>query len=201
MAGKRRNAQERKPEILENFYAVLTEEGLEGASLAKIAARMGIHHSLIIHYFSTKEELVVELVEYILEKYENTFLPMLSEIEDPGERLEKTVDAVFGLDWTKLVDSGVFYACYSLSFRNERVRDSFQKLYSRLREVLVDEITEYMEKKIIVRGDPAKLADLIISLLAGYDFYRSVIEDEGQIEELALFLKQNALSLLKVNEG
>jgi len=133
MAKKSGKAELRRQEILENFYEVLKVEGLEGASIAKIAARMDIHPSLIIHYFSTKEEMIVALVDSILEKYEETFLPALQEIENPEERLEATIDAIFGLDWARLVDAGVFFACYSLSFRNKRVKDSFQRMYSRLR--------------------------------------------------------------------
>jgi len=199
MARSSKKASLRKREILENFYQVLAEEGLEGASIAKVAARMGIHPSLIIHYFSTKEEMVVDLVDYILHIYEDTFLPPLNKIKDPKERLEKTIEAVFGLDWTRLADSGVFYACYSLSFRNRRVREQFQKMYSRLREVLVEEITEYMEKKIIIKSDPYKLADLIVSLVQGYDFYRSLMDNDEQFDELALFLKENTLAILKID--
>jgi len=198
MAKKSGKAELRRQEILENFYEVLKVEGLEGASIAKIAARMDIHPSLIIHYFSTKEEMIVALVDSILEKYEETFLPALQEIENPEERLEATIDAIFGLDWARLVDAGVFFACYSLSFRNKRVKDSFQRMYSRLRELLIEEITVLIDKKIIVAADAGKLADLVITLLEGYDFYRGVMEDEEQFDELSLFLKQNALAILKV---
>ena len=51
---KNLKAEIRKPEILENYYQVLIEEGFEGVSIAKIAKRMNIHPSLIIHYFKTK---------------------------------------------------------------------------------------------------------------------------------------------------
>jgi AcrR family transcriptional regulator len=170
---------------------------LEGASIAKIAARMDIHPSLIIHYFSTKEELIVALVDSILEKYEDTYLPALQEIEDPEKRLEATIDAIFGLDWARLVDAGVFYACYSLSFRNQRVKDSFRRMYSRLREILIDEIIVLMDKKVILEADAGKLADLVITLLEGYDFYRGVMEDDERFDELSRFLKQNALAILK----
>ena len=197
MARKSDKAELRKQEILENFYEVLREEGLEGASIAKIAARMDIHPSLIIHYFSTKEEMIVALVDSILEKYEDTFLPRLQEIEDPEERLEATIDAIFGLDWARLVDAGVFYACYSLRFRNERVRKSFQRRYSRLRELLIEEITVLMEKKLIIEADAGKLADLVITLLEGYDFYRGVMDKDEQFDELSGFLKQNALTILR----
>jgi AcrR family transcriptional regulator len=199
MARPRDKAETRKKEILENFYAVLAEEGLEGASIAKIAIRMGIHPSLIIHYFSTKEEMIVALVDHMLARYEETFLPRLRKIDDPEEKLQTTIDAIFGLDWARLVDAGVFYACYSLSFRNRKVKESFQRMYSRLHEVLVEEISDLMVKGVLVKADPGKLADLIISLLEGYDFYRVMMEDEQRFDELSQFLKQNALAVLRAN--
>lgn len=199
MARPKDKAQTRKKEILENFYAVLAAEGLEGASIAKIAARMGIHPSLVIHYFSTKEEMIVALVDYMLDMYEETFLPTLEGIEDAEKRLEATIDAIFGVDWARLVDSGVFYACYSLSFRNRRVKESFRKMYSRLGELLQGEIGDLMDKGIIVKADPGKLADLIISLLEGYDFYRGLMEEEERFDALSQFLKENALAILRSN--
>jgi AcrR family transcriptional regulator len=199
MARPNDKAEVRKKEILVNFYAVLAEEGLEGASIAKIAARMGIHPSLIIHYFSNKEEMIVALVDHMLAMYEETFLPRLREIEDPERRLEATIDAIFGVDWARLLDPSVFYACFSLSFRNARVMESFKRMYSRLREVLVEELGMLMEEGIVVRADPGKLADLIISLLEGYDFYRGIMEDRIDFDELAQFLKENALAIVKAD--
>ncbi|RJP34084.1 MAG: TetR/AcrR family transcriptional regulator [Actinobacteria bacterium] len=199
MARPRDKAETRKKEILENFYAVLATEGLEGASIAKIAARMGIHPSLIIHYFSNKEEMIVGLVDYMLGKYEETFLPRLREIEDPEHRLEAAIDAIFGVDWARLLDPSVFYACISLSFRNARVMESFKRMYGRLREVLVEEISDLAARGLIVKADPGKLADLIISLLEGYDFYRYIMEDRIDFDALAQFLKENALSILKAD--
>ena len=200
MARPRDKAEIRKREILENFYQVLVEEGLEGSSIGKIAARMGIHPSLIIHYFSTKDEMIVELVELILKEYEETFLPRLEEKKDPEERLNAALDAIFGLDWNRLVDMGAFSACYSLSFRNERVRASFQRMYSTLREYLVKEIAYYMEMGLVARADPERLADLIIALMEGYSFYRAVMDNEHRFDELSQFLRENALAILRVEQ-
>ena len=55
--GHYQKAEIRKPEILENYYQVLLEEGFEGTSIGKIARRMDIHPSLIIHYFKNKENM------------------------------------------------------------------------------------------------------------------------------------------------
>jgi AcrR family transcriptional regulator len=197
MPRPRDKEETRKKEILDNFYAVLAQEGLEGASMAKIAARMDINPSLIIHYFSNKEEMVVALVDRVLQMYEDAFLPPLLGIEDPQKRMEAAADAFFGAGWASLVDHGVYYACYSLSFRNEMVKKSFQKMYGRLRELLVMEITDLQKGGAVVKADPGLLADLVISLLEGYDFYRWIIEDEKQREEFGRFLKKSVLALLR----
>ncbi len=66
---KNQQADTRKPEIIENFYQILIEEGFEGASIGKIAKRVNIRPPLIIHYFKTKENLTLEWVEFFIQKY------------------------------------------------------------------------------------------------------------------------------------
>ena len=65
---KNQNATLRKPEILESYYQILIQEGLEGASISKIAKHMDIHPSLIIHYFKNKEELFDYLNYYSFQR-------------------------------------------------------------------------------------------------------------------------------------
>ncbi|MEZ4851774.1 MAG: TetR/AcrR family transcriptional regulator [Bacteroidia bacterium] len=52
--GRKSKAKIRRQEILSHFYEVIIEEGFEGASIGKIAKRMEVNPSLLIHYFSTK---------------------------------------------------------------------------------------------------------------------------------------------------
>ena len=59
--GRKSKAAVRKREILEHFYNILKEEGLEKASIAKVAKRMAVNPSLLIHYFKTKEAMTVAL--------------------------------------------------------------------------------------------------------------------------------------------
>ncbi|MCD6571200.1 MAG: TetR family transcriptional regulator C-terminal domain-containing protein [Deltaproteobacteria bacterium] len=190
----------RKREILEHFYQVLAKEGLEGASIGKIAKHMGMHPSLVIHYFKTKEAMTVELVDVILERYEKTYLPKLDEIKDPEQRLDTFLNAIFGLGWVKLIDVNVFFACYYLSFRNDRVKERFKKMYARFKEVLINEIKICIDKGIIKKTDPEKTAESIIVLAEGLDFYENVCGDDRQFEELGHYLKGIALRLLKGNE-
>ncbi|GEM_PF-453591 len=191
-----RKGEARRKEILEVFHDVLSCEGLEGASMSKVASRMGVAPSLIMHYFPSKEEMVVALVDHILARYEETFLPRLRGIGDPEERLRAATDLLLGPEWPGLVDEAVFYACYSLGFRDRRVRESFRRMYARLREVLAEEIAALMDEGAVVRGDPWNAADLVITLLEGYDFYRGVMEGEKHFEDFGRFLRETVLTLL-----
>ncbi|MBN2284458.1 MAG: TetR family transcriptional regulator [Deltaproteobacteria bacterium] len=197
MARKKDKAPIRRKEILEHFQNVIVDEGVEGASIAKIANRMGTHPSLLIHYFSSKEEMIIALVDFILEQYETTFVKKLDEIHDPAQRFEALLNTIFGVDWISLVDTKAFYACYYLSLRNERVKVRFQKMYMRFRNYLIHEIEMCMKEGIIAETEPQKDADFIIALVEGLSFYRNISGGRRTYRELGLYLKEKALTILK----
>ncbi|MBW1892837.1 MAG: TetR family transcriptional regulator [Deltaproteobacteria bacterium] len=196
MARTKDKADIRKFEILEHFQQVLAKEGFEGASIAKIAKQMGTHPSLLIHYFSTKEEMIIELVDFILEKYESMALQKSREILNPEQRLNTLLDTIFGVDWISLVDSSAFYACYYLSFRNRKVKERLEKLYKRFKEYLVNEINLCVSEGLIKESDPEKDADFIISLVEGLSFYRNITGGKQKYRELGSYLKEKALQIL-----
>ena len=198
MARKKDKADIRKKEILEHFQIVLVEEGIEGASIGKIAASIGIHPSLIIHYFKNKEEMTVALVEHILQKYETTFAKNLDRIQTPRQRLDALLNIVFGIDWISLVDTQAFYACYYLCFRNKRVKIKFQEMYKRFKFYLSNEIQLCLDEGIIKNADPERDADLIIALVEGLSFYRNISGGRRKYSELGKYLKSRALEILSV---
>jgi len=187
----------RKLEIMETFYKVLVEKGLQEASMAKIAKRMGVQPSLLIHYYSTKEEMIDGLVRFITKRYEETFFPKLDGIHDHDARIDLILDMIFGLEWFRLVDNGAFYACYYLSFRNEKVKHHFQRMYRRLREVLVGEIRSCQGNGNLGREDAEKRADLVLIILGGYNYQKNIFDEDLRFEDLGRHLKGLALSLIK----
>ena len=194
-------AKVRKKEILENFYQVLIDEGLQGASMAKIAARMGVQPSLLVHYFSTKEEMVDSLVDYIALRYEETFLPTLNDIEDPKQRLALLLEEMFSLAWYMLVDNSAFYACYYLSFRSQNVKDRFQGMYLRLREVLVQEIRRFRGEDRLSTRDAESIAELVIMLLAGFNYYSNIFDNDSRFAEHSRELSEYAMKLIEEFPG
>lgn len=56
------DAPTRRQEIIAAALELLAEEGYAGASLRKLAARLGIAQPSLYHYFRTKEELVEQVL-------------------------------------------------------------------------------------------------------------------------------------------
>lgn len=195
--GRKSLANIRKPEILEHFYQVIIEEGLQGASIAKIAKHMGVNPSLLTHYFTTKEEMVVELIDFIYQKYLETFISRIKKVRDPEKRFDALLNAFFGLEWDKLVEDSAFYACFYLGFRNEEAKARMKKTFSELRDFVRNEIEFGIKEGIVKETDPELVADLIISVQEGISFYDCVIDNDGRSEAMYQYLKEGAKKLLK----
>jgi AcrR family transcriptional regulator len=191
----------RKTEILEYFQEVLGEEGFEGASMAKIARKMGVNPSLLIHYFSTKEEMVLALVDFVLEKYESLILEKTREVSGTEQRLETLVDTLFSKDWISVIDTSAFYSCYYLTFRNQKVKRRMQKLYQRFAKGLKEILESGMEEGIICKDDPEKLADFIIYLVEGLSFYRNISGGNRYYVGNVEYLKDKVWSMLRKQEN
>lgn len=91
----RKEAEDRKQEIIEEFYRVIIEDGLEKASLVNIARRLSVSPSLLIHHFKNKDELILSLIDFIIKRYIGAFLKIIQDIHDKKERILAIIDVVY----------------------------------------------------------------------------------------------------------
>ena len=194
---KRSNAENRVPEILENYYQVVIDEGFEGASIGKVAKHMDIHPSLIIHYFKSKENLIVELVNLIVEKYNASHFLELDHIQNLEERFSKMMNVLFSFEWSRTVHPQVCFAFYYLSFRVSAIKERYQKLFLDFRDYLTNEFRFYKKAGIINVADPVKAADMVVILIEGLEFHAGFLKKEESFEVFADYSKQVAIRLLK----
>jgi AcrR family transcriptional regulator len=198
---KNQQAKVRKPEILEHYYQVLIKEGFEGASIGKIAKRMDMHPSLIIHYFQTKENMTLDLVEALIDRYEAPEYLQLDHISDPQERFQAFMDTLFSFEWSRTVDPGVHFGFYYLSFRNPAVRKRFEEMIKRLRDHLADELDRFRKAGIVQKKDLRAAADVIVTLIEGLEFHAHFLSEGRPFQEFALAAKEVAISILTEKAG
>jgi len=187
--------------MLAAYYQVLLDEGLEGASIGKVAKRLDVHPSLIIHYFGTKEQLTIELVDYLLEVYYQTYGEKLAAIEDPLERLRAILDTFFSLSYQELLPESVFYACFYLSLRRPRVRAAFAALHEAERQLAETAIAACMASGALGEGDAHELALAVKGMEAGFAVLIGGNVDEDAAQRMGDSLKGQVLRLLRLSEG
>ena len=191
----------RKPEILEHVYAVLKVEGILNTSLAKIANHMGVNSSLLIHYFKTKDNMMAELVDSLAERYANYFegnRKALMDVQDPTIRLDTLLDLLFDPDWESVVDASVFWGCFYLGYRNEKIKERFKKMYEGFMKAIAKEIRERRKRENLDIVDSGKAAIAIIALIDGYAFYNSAVDREHPNPEELKYLKGVAKKILGI---
>ncbi len=198
---KNLNAEIRKPEILKHYYEVLIEEGFEGASIGKIAKRMDIHPSLIIHYFQTKEKMTLELVDALIDRYEAPEFFQLDHIDNPRDRFQALMDMLFSFEWSRTVNPGVHFGFYYLSFRKPVVRERFEGMVKRLRDHLIREFTEFRELGIVKAADLKRAADLIVVLIEGLEFHAHFLAEGRPFQDFADAAKEVAVNILTADGG
>ena len=197
---KNKSAALRKPDILESYYQVLIQEGLEGTSISKIANRIGIDPSLIIHYFKNKENLKLELVDLLIEKYESPGMLDFDHIEDDEAHFNAIMDVLFSFKWSRTVDPGVHFGFYYLSLRNEEILARFRVMFKWLRDYLCEKLVYFNEKGIIKVQDEIKAADFIVTLMEGLEFHSQFLADGKPFDDFAQSAKKALVNTLKNGE-
>jgi AcrR family transcriptional regulator len=198
MGRKKLNAI-RKKEIIFSFYEVAKKIGLENASLAKIADEMNISKSLIIHYFHSREALLIGLNTYMLEQH--LYIVSNKNIKlDSKESIEKLIHSLFSRSWNSYFDDGVFYSCYALIYRMKEFNESFKKYLEKLHIILEKQLTEAKENNLIKNDNIKEVTEIIYALIDGAYYYLGLFEedDENYKNKLNLYQKY-AFDLLQFN--
>ena len=190
---KRQNAELRKPDILKNYYQVILKEGVEGASIAKVAKRMKINPSLIIHYFATKDTMTEELIHYISKMYDSLFMRLRVETDDPAKRLDRLVDMFFSEEWYNNTDISGDFSVISVSFRNKKVFARIQKMYEEFIKLIVRDLESISASGIISIENPRRTAELLVSVVEGHRHFKHFYVNKDEAEEY----KQEMIDAIK----
>ncbi|MEO0330124.1 MAG: TetR family transcriptional regulator [Bacteroidota bacterium] len=196
--GRKSLKEDRQKEIIEAFYRVAQQEGVENTSFAKIAKELDITPSLLVHYFHTKEELLLGLIDFIVDRYQHIYQLKARKNVSAPEHLLFILDNIFSRKWNDLIDDGVFYSCFAFVFRDVRVRSRFKEMTLLLRQWLADAIQDCVDENLLEVDNADQMADLIFVISDGAYYFLSMIDDPIEYEERLANYHQQALRLLNL---
>jgi len=187
----------RQKEIVKAFYKVSLKEGLENASIAKVAEALEVNPSLVIHYFKSRQELLHGLIEYIIERYKMIYPENGS--GHPKAKLKKIINSLFSRKWNKLFDDSVFYSGYALVFRDDTIKEHYKNLHDQLRSLLAESLQEAADAGVIESNNVQQTADLVFVFVEGAYYYLSMVKDKAEYEKRLSFYEKTVLQFLKLN--
>jgi hypothetical protein len=157
--------------------------------------------------YPTKEEFLegikTKLLDFVEQIPEEVFevaaanIEKFEKVQDPKQRFEMTISFILGEDWMQMADHhSVFYACYYLSSRYERIRERFQQMYQQYREMLETEAKVWYEKGLITYSDPTQVAEYLIMLNEGLTYYEGVLRNREAFVKRSSWLREMAVKTL-----
>ena len=151
----------RRQEILDHAIEVFADKGAEGTSLRAIAEKIGVSHAALLHYFGSREELLVEVLREGERRH-----------GDPRDRNEVVGTMVRAAERNVTIPG--FVALYtsmlagSLEADKELSREYFATRFARIRTGLAELIAAGQAEGRYRRGvEPEAMAALVIAASDG----------------------------------
>lgn len=163
-AGSYSKGVARRQEILERAIEVFRDRGADGTSLRRIATAIGVSHAALLHYFDSREQLLVAVYEYAESKRDTAKM-----YGDSISALEVLVKAaMINVGVPGMVELYTTLVASSLATEGSPANEFFSARFARIRAELTERLqSEQTEGRIRDDVDPSDMAALIIAASDG----------------------------------
>jgi AcrR family transcriptional regulator len=170
--------------VLEHAAALATLEGLDGVSIARIAAATGMPKSSVYILFGSKEELQLATIDaarasFIL----HVVTPAITTTPPGRRRLQRLCDGYLDYVEQRIFPGGCFFVTASAEMggRHGPVRDRVALYQRQWRQLLSDTARQaHAAHELAPGADPDQLAFELGAILAGSDI-AAVLHDDNTI--------------------
>jgi AcrR family transcriptional regulator len=175
--GRKSIANKRRAQILDAFHICAVRNGLEKASLPKVAEEAGLPVSNLHHFFKNRDEMVSELVKRIMGMIINNLDSALQDEKEPHTRFRKSIDFLFSPNAQKLEDGSLYYDFWSLAHRSETIHKTFRDQVRNQRNAIVETLKATPALMGLSRADMNEIANMLVAITEG-TFY--ILDMDGE---------------------
>ncbi|GHJ37881.1 TetR/AcrR family transcriptional regulator [Streptomyces sp. TS71-3] len=168
-AGRSARGDERRAEILRAAFEVIAERGYRGATLSAVAERVGLTQQGLLHYFPTKEALLVAVLEKRDEwdavpegKWRLDLLASLVEYNTMRPGIVQAFSALLGESVTE----------------DHPAREFFTQRYARLRASMAQMLRSECGEALPAGLTPERAVPLLVAVMDGLQ-YQWLLDPEG----------------------
>jgi TetR/AcrR family transcriptional repressor of bet genes len=181
---RRSNTQERRQQIVDALLTVMAERGYEGASIQAIARRAGLAPGLIHYHFESKQQILLEAVRQLTERFERRFQALTAKAETPRERLRAFIDARLARgEGASQTAVAAWVIVGAEAVRQPEVKAAFQEVLRAQRTLLQSLLRDHAGEALEAR-EVQHLCGIVLAAIEGA-FQLSVSADEVMPKDYA----------------
>jgi AcrR family transcriptional regulator len=167
---ERRLDSDKAKRIVQAMRASVGRRGAAGSTFDHVAQEAGVSRGLLHYYFGTKERLLVEVVRHD----SDVRMRRLEEVLAGADSVDAIVEALV----TQLKDfvgedpaaHALIYELFSVSRRNDEVREELAQLYRRVRGQVAEVLRAKESEGVVrLRGDADAVASILFALGDGLE--------------------------------
>ncbi len=188
-----KTTKDTRERILDVAYEEFYTNGYNGTGLNTILEKAGIQKGSLYHFFSSKKELGLAVInEKIAERFRQRY-EYFPEHEKPLAKLFEFMenpanfDLIRGCPMGKLINE--------LASNDEEFRVALESIYSDLEQRIADVLTNAIEKNEIKPCNIKEVADFILSVLVG-TIQRAKVGNTEQIFSTNTAILKNYITTL-----
>ncbi len=141
---------ERQKEILESAAKLLTQSGISGLTIKNLAKKMNFSESAIYRHFTSKEEIILTMLDFVLHNVDKTYLAIADEKKDPVEKLKNLFESQFAF-FQKNPHFAVAIFSDGLLEESKKINSQILKIMSTRRVYIASIMQEGQEKNIFTK--------------------------------------------------
>lgn len=180
---KKNNAEKRREEIIWALYDCLSENGHEKVTIKEIARKADLGPGIIHYYFRSKDEIVANLANAIVNKYSAMLVEKIEAAASVEEKIAAAIDYIVDVLVFNPPLNRVFYNLLQMAYEREEltvvVRDMFRN-YRLLLENIFEEAKAGRESKL--------LGGALVAITEGFSVQLMVDPEAFNPEEVRLLI-------------
>lgn len=161
----RQKVEVRREAILRATIEQIESRGMATVRVTDVATSLGVSSGLVFYHFETKNALVVEALEYAVDRDLHRLDRALSRSLEATDRLKRVLSSYgptgSAPSWTLWIDA------WATALREPTIRQALTRLDDRWRTALVVAVTEGVQAGDFACADPAATVARISALLDG----------------------------------
>ena len=172
-------AEIRREEITKAFFKVVSEKGLQKATIREVTEVAGFRFGLLHHYYPNKEAMLLDVLDYVITTYTAEFQKGVSKYDSAIDRLRYFISWLFDIERFDLEFSRAWIEFWVLSKTEPVVSEALKKCYRDAKDIIVGIIRYGIKRGEFKKVNPYDTASMLLGLCEGVCAVLYVVDTEG----------------------